>query len=156
VARMLVIDDDDEIRLLVKEILARAGYEVFEASNGTLGLAIVEQKRPDVVITDILMPEMDGVETIINIRCYCPEAKIIAISGGSESSDASLCLRVGETAGASILLRSPSVVRYCLRLSINSLRVDWCSHHSWIRHGAPLGKFQRNTILQEQKWPEFS
>lgn len=57
--RILVIDDDDEIRLLVKKILARDGYEVLEASNGTLGLAIVEQKRPDVVITEVLMPE-DG------------------------------------------------------------------------------------------------
>lgn len=57
--RILVIDDDDEIRLLVKKILARDGYEVLEASNGTLGLAIVEQKRPDVVITEMLMPE-DG------------------------------------------------------------------------------------------------
>lgn len=105
--KILVIDDDDEIRLMLKEMLARAGHEVFEASSGAIGLEIVENERPDVVITDILMPEMDGVETIIHIQCSHPDAKIVAMSGGNECLDARLCLRVGETAGATVMLKKP-------------------------------------------------
>jgi CheY-like chemotaxis protein len=102
-----VIDDDAEIRELIRRILQKAGHEVSEASNGKLGVALYRETNPDLVITDILMPEMEGAETIIHIRTHCVDAKIIAISGGSETLDTSLCLRVGEMVGASVWLPKP-------------------------------------------------
>lgn len=104
---VLVIDDDDHIRELIRRLLVKEGYEVVEAPNGKVGVALFERMQPDLVITDILMPEMEGAETIIQIRCHRPDAKIIAISGGSEFLGASVCLRVGETVGASAILAKP-------------------------------------------------
>jgi CheY-like chemotaxis protein len=104
---ILVIDDDSRIRELIRRVLVKEGYEVVEAPDGKVGVALFEQKRPDLVITDILMPEMEGAETIIHIRSHRPHAKIIAISGGSQLLDASVCLRVGEMVGASAMLVKP-------------------------------------------------
>jgi CheY-like chemotaxis protein len=106
-ALILVIDDDAPVRELIRRVLVKDGYEVVEAPNGKVGVALFEQKRPDLVITDILMPEMEGAETIIHIRSHRPHAKIIAISGGSQLLDSSVCLRVGEMVGASAMLVKP-------------------------------------------------
>ncbi len=63
-ATILVIDDVNEARATISEMLQRGGYEVIEASNGKEGLIMIDQHAPDVVVTDILMPEMEGLETI--------------------------------------------------------------------------------------------
>jgi CheY-like chemotaxis protein len=105
--RILVIDDDDEVRELIGRILGRAGYEVSDAANGKIGFDLYRKERPDLVITDIIMPEMEGVETIIAIRGECLDAKIIAISGGSETIRTSICLSVGSVAGALRTLSKP-------------------------------------------------
>jgi CheY-like chemotaxis protein len=104
---ILVIDDDADIRELIRRLLVKEGYEVVEAPNGKVGVALFEQRHPDLVITDILMPEMEGAETIIRIRCLRPDAKIIAMSGGSQFLNASVCLRVGDMVGASMILEKP-------------------------------------------------
>ena len=81
-ARILVIDDEDALRALIRLVLERAGHEVFDAANGLIGREVLVSNEIDVVITDILMPEMDGIETIRDIRKSNKNTKIIAISGG--------------------------------------------------------------------------
>ena len=84
--RVLVIDDDKDLRRALCEVLSRAGYEAIEAADGRVGLACYREHPADVVITDIFMPEKEGIETILAIRHEFPEARIIAISGGGEGS----------------------------------------------------------------------
>ena len=78
---ILVIDDDPDYRLLVRTLLARAGYRILEASNGLSGLRFVAQTRIDLLITDMIMPEHEGVETILIVRHMHPKLKVLAMSG---------------------------------------------------------------------------
>ena len=81
-ARILVVDDEIEVGAAVRRVLERAGYAVTLANNATEGLEAVAQEPPDVVITDIIMPKVHGVELIKMLRERCPRIRIIAISGG--------------------------------------------------------------------------
>jgi len=82
--RILVIDDDAPFLKVVNVMLATAGYVVQEAANGKIGLACYQQQRSDVVITDILMPDREGLETIRALKVFDPDVKIIAMSVGGE------------------------------------------------------------------------
>jgi len=94
--QVLVIEDDEDVRRLVLRHLVAAGYEVLEAANGTTGLASYRQQQSDLVITDIVMPETEGLETIRELRRLNPEVKIIAISGAvGGRSDGYLGLAMG-------------------------------------------------------------
>jgi len=81
-AKILVIDDDEQVLDMLYESLTREGFDVLKASNGEQGLRIYRQKPVDLIITDILMPEKEGIETIIELRQDFPDVKIIAMSGG--------------------------------------------------------------------------
>ena len=80
---ILVIEDDEAVRGLLLRHLVGAGYEVQEAANGTTGLAAYRHQQSDLVITDIVMPETEGLETIRELRRVNPKVKIIAISGAA-------------------------------------------------------------------------
>ena len=79
--RILVIDDDREILAMLKLLFEEAGYGVVSAENGIEGVSKFIGETPDVVITDISMPHMDGLETIQTVLSMNPKAKIIAMSG---------------------------------------------------------------------------
>src|SRR6185503_5611646 len=81
-ARVLVIDDDEEHRTLVKAMLVSVGHEVEEAKDGGQGLQLVGKRRPDLVLTDISMPGLDGHAVISAIRARHANVPVIAISGG--------------------------------------------------------------------------
>ncbi|MFQ5952494.1 MAG: response regulator [Candidatus Omnitrophota bacterium] len=81
-ARVLIIDDNVEIRDLLRRWLEDEGYKVVEASDGDIGLKLYREEPADLVIADIIMPKKEGIETMLEIRREHPEAKIIAISGG--------------------------------------------------------------------------
>ncbi len=81
--QVLLVDDDSIVLDTLAQILEGAGYDVRAVSNGADALDAYQQQRPDVVVTDIIMPEMDGIEFIQRLRQVDPGAKIIAISGGS-------------------------------------------------------------------------
>jgi two-component system cell cycle response regulator CpdR len=85
-AKILVLDDEQSILLMIKKMLEKAGYEVSVALNGKEGMRLFEKERPDMVITDIIMPEKEGLETIFELRRMYPKLKIIAISGGGRIS----------------------------------------------------------------------
>ena len=82
--RILVIDDDVEFMDVLCKVLRSRGYEVYSALNGKDGVNLYKETPVDLVITDILMPEQDGVELIFSLRKISPEVKIILISGGGK------------------------------------------------------------------------
>jgi CheY-like chemotaxis protein len=84
--RILVIDDESEIRKLFIKKLAGRGYEIIEACDGKEGIKLCHKTRPDLVITDIVMPEKEGIETITELKREFPDIKIIAISGGGRNA----------------------------------------------------------------------
>jgi DNA-binding NtrC family response regulator len=81
-AVILLIDDDERLRRVVARMLASAGHQVVEAENGRLALAMVSGCHPDLVITDVFMPEKGGIETVKSIREQFPAMKFLAITGG--------------------------------------------------------------------------
>jgi DNA-binding NtrC family response regulator len=81
VARILVIDDEEPIRQLLCKILRIENHEVIQAANGREGLQICDLMPVDLVITDIIMPETEGLETIIELRRRHPSLPVFAISG---------------------------------------------------------------------------
>lgn len=80
--RILVIDDEQYILLMLKKMLERAGFDVDIAINGEEGLRYYHKYPADLIITDIVMPEKEGLETIRELKSHNPDIKIIAISGG--------------------------------------------------------------------------
>lgn len=104
--RILIIDDDHHILLMIKKMLERAGFEVDLASNGVEGLELFQRIQADLVITDIIMPEKEGLETIREMKRLQPELKIIAMSGGGKIS-ADNYLETAKIFGASMVLEKP-------------------------------------------------
>ena len=80
---ILIIDDERPIRELLSEVFASAGFEVGTADTGTRGIRSIAERKPDIVVTDILMPDKEGLETILELRRTAPDLPIIAMSGGS-------------------------------------------------------------------------
>ena len=104
--RVLVIEDDEQLRQTLGRLLTRAGYETIEAENGRSGMQQMSQSPADVVITDMIMPDMEGVETILAVRRNYPVAKIMAISGGGRSSAESY-LKIARELGVHKILTKP-------------------------------------------------
>jgi YesN/AraC family two-component response regulator len=105
-ALILLIDDEPEIRSVLRRILLSAGHGVIEAENGKLGLRRLHSDHPDLVITDILMPEKGGIEAIEEIRRAVPAPKIIAMSGGGRYKGFEY-LEIAKWLGADALLVKP-------------------------------------------------
>lgn len=105
-SKILVIDDDPAIRSAMRRILERAGHQVQEASNGLDGLGMVERELPDVVVTDLLMPEKEGIEIIVELRDRFPGLGLVAISGAG-GSDVEGPLMDAELLGADATLPKP-------------------------------------------------
>jgi DNA-binding NtrC family response regulator len=83
-AQVLIIDDDDRFRGVMKEMLSRSGYDVLTAANGKIGIGLYREKRPDLVITDVIMPDKDGAEVIFELQKEFPDVKIIVMTGGGQ------------------------------------------------------------------------
>lgn len=80
--RVLIIDDDEQIRVLLEQMMLWAGFEVMVAENGKVGMQLQRDRPADLVITDLIMPEQEGLETISRLKKDYRGIKIIAISGG--------------------------------------------------------------------------
>jgi len=79
---ILVIDDEKPFRSVLRQVLSKAGYDVVEAADGAEGIQRFYEKPADMIITDIIMPEKEGIETIIELNKAHPDVKFIAMSGG--------------------------------------------------------------------------
>jgi DNA-binding response OmpR family regulator len=105
-ARILIIDDDDQLREMLRKMLERAGYEVLAASDGKVGIEIFNQNAVDLVITDIVMPEKEGIETILELRGHAAKVKIIAMSGGGRIGPGEY-LKLAKRVGADQVFNKP-------------------------------------------------
>lgn len=110
-ARILVIDDDDAIRLSLKLALEDADHLVDEAADGEEGMNRFRMRPADLVITDIFMPEKEGLETIDEIKRNYPKTKIIAISGGGSIGPEDY-LEIAKRVGADCSLFKPFDVQH--------------------------------------------
>ncbi len=104
--KILVIDDNVVVRNTLVQILEGEGYQVVSAEDGRRGLSVFRAEHPDLIITDVIMPEKEGIETIRDIRGECPNAKIIAISGGGRIGNTDF-LRIARQLGASDVIAKP-------------------------------------------------
>jgi DNA-binding response OmpR family regulator len=109
-ARILIIDDNVPTRDILRQALERAGHEVVEASDGRVGIAHQRTMPAEVIITDILMPDQEGFETIRALRRDFPTTGIIAMSGGGQIGCETL-LTVAERLGAQRVLQKPFGLR---------------------------------------------
>ena len=112
-ATILVIDDEEAIRTLLRRTLEGAGYEVLEASNGRLGLELYRERSADLIITDLVMPEMGGLELMVVLTRSFPNVKVIAISGGLGSEGG---LTVAKQLGARHTFQKPFDMGELLRI----------------------------------------
>lgn len=106
-ARILIIDDDDDVRATLALMVRSAGHEVIAPETGPGLRSIVETGQYDVVVTDVLMPDLDGIEIIKLARAAQSHCPIIAISGGSPRMPASVGLKLTEAFGANVVLYKP-------------------------------------------------
>jgi CheY-like chemotaxis protein len=113
---ILIIDDEEEVARALRRVLERAGFAVTTATGGSEGIGAFEREPADLVITDIIMPKMHGIELIKTIRSGHPATRIIAISGGGnfgplqyqpEAITTSAYLAAATQAGADAVLTKP-------------------------------------------------
>ncbi len=108
-ARILVIDDNEDFRDMLCTMLEREGYEVIMAEDGQKGIDHLRKTPSDLVISDIVMPNKEGIETIIELHKDYPEIKIIAISGGGRG-DAKGYLEAAKLFGAHRIFPKPFAI----------------------------------------------
>jgi DNA-binding response OmpR family regulator len=121
-AKILVIDDEPSILLMIKKMLEKAGHEVDMALNGKEGMQLFENNKADLLVTDIIMPEKEGLETIVEMRKKYPDLKIIAISGGGRIS-ADGYLPGAKLLGANMVFQKPLIQKEFLE-AVSSLLKD--------------------------------
>jgi CheY-like chemotaxis protein len=115
-SRILVIDDEPSVRRALRRILEKAGHEIEEAADGAAGIVACAASVPDLIITDIIMPKMNGIDAITSIRQAHPGVRILAISGGGnfepqaykpEAITTSAYLAAAERSGADAVMTKP-------------------------------------------------
>ena len=107
-ARILFVEDDKSPRQIFAGMLRERGYEVLEAENGRKALEYLERGPVDLIITDMVMPEMDGVQTIMAARNRCPGVKIIAVAE-SRFTPAESSLKIARVLGSHKTLVKPLI-----------------------------------------------
>jgi len=116
-ANILVIDDDDLFRTMLVQLLTLDGHHVSIATDGEMGLNLVSKNPPDLIITDILMPKMDGIDFILELARRHISIPVIAVSGGRRSISAEFNLQSAALLGVKATLSKP-FVRDDLRLAL--------------------------------------
>lgn len=119
-ARILVIDDDAQFRSMIRTLLERQDYDVLEAPDGEAGIKLFEGQGADLIVTDIVMPNKEGLETIMELRRKVPRPKIIAVSGGGRIGPESY-LQLAEKFGAVKVFSKPFDLKAFLQAVKESL-----------------------------------
>ena len=119
-ARILLIDDEEPVRTLLRRMLEQFGHTVIEARGGTEGLALFPHAHVELAITDIVMPDKDGLEVLRELRRMDPSVKILAISGADVDRRAARIRNTARLMGAATVLAKPFVADQ-LRAAIDEL-----------------------------------
>jgi CheY-like chemotaxis protein len=109
-SRVLVIDDSEFVRRFLTDVLSEAGYEVTEAENGTSGLEHFQKKRPDLVLLDVLMPDIDGLEVLKRIRETADTLPVLIMTGDDPGWARRTCESYGATGFLSKTLYADKLV----------------------------------------------
>jgi CheY-like chemotaxis protein len=120
-ARILIVDDNDDMREMLRAMVEMNGHQVDEADNGQAGLERFRASTYDIVMTDIIMPDMDGNEVIAALRAADPKLRIVAISGGGRARNLGV-LQVATRFGADRVLSKPFRKEDVLRVLDELLR----------------------------------
>jgi DNA-binding NtrC family response regulator len=104
--RILIIEDDILVQKMLLQTFERAGFQVVTANNGRIGIRLFQDRSFDVVITDLIMPDMEGIETITKLKKKDPQVKVIAISGGGRNRPEDY-LAIAEKLGAELTFTKP-------------------------------------------------
>ena len=118
-AKIYVFDDEPAILMMIKKMLEKEGHEVDVALNGKDGMELFKKNIPDLLVTDIIMPEREGLETIFALRTTYPKLKIIAISGGGRISPSGY-LPGAKLLGADLVFEKPLVQKEFIK-AVSSL-----------------------------------
>jgi CheY-like chemotaxis protein len=108
--RVLLIDDEEMVRQVVRRMLERSSHEVTEAENGRVGLERLKAGGFDLAITDIVMPEMEGLDLLAAVRQLYPDLKVIVMSGGDRTGNIDI-LGTAEKLGASAVMHKPITLK---------------------------------------------
>ncbi len=108
-ARIIVVDDERVVRMLLEEMLRRAGHEIESCEDAFTALESIAKAQPDLLITDIFMPDKSGLEMILELRQSNPSLKIIAISGDAPGHEGACkeCLEVAKCLGSARIIEKP-------------------------------------------------
>ena len=106
-AKILIVDDEPIMRDMLTQMLLQDHHEVLMAENGEQGCAIYREEQPELIITDIVMPEKNGLEMLMDLKKEFPELRVIAISGGGGITGAFDYLPVAKLVGADQILKKP-------------------------------------------------
>ena len=129
-ARILIVDDDADLLRMLRGILEVHGHTVSTASNGRDALNLTQRDRPDIVITDIFMPEMDGLELIRALQAESPRPALIALTGGGGGLMGSeFSAQLAADLGADLALEKP---------------LDTAALLGWLARPGSLAKDKRN------------
>ena len=120
---ILIIDDEPQIRSMIRLILERSGYTVIEASDGIEGIRRFREKPADLIITDLIMPNKDGIGLIIELKKEFPDVKIVAMSGGGLNRPEGY-LRGAQKLGAACTLSKPINRQELLRVVRDTLNTE--------------------------------
>ena len=120
---VLIVDDNGPVRETIAGLLEENGFATLEAENGEVALRIIESERPEVVITDIVMPVMDGVSMISEMSENFPDTKLIAISGANPSNGIDF-LDTAQKLGASRVLAKPFKPREIVDAVVSLFSLD--------------------------------
>ena len=117
-ARILLIDDDEQFRGMLLQMLSKDSHQITIAHDGDEGLRLAQQLKPDLIITDILMPHKDGIEMIMALNGAGSQTPIIAMSGGRRNISAEFNLESASLIGVKATLAKP-FARADLRAAID-------------------------------------
>ncbi len=120
---ILIIDDEAQIRSMLRLILERAGYKVIEAADGVEGIRLYRREQTDLIITDLIMPNKDGIGMIIDLKKEFPGIRIIAMSGGGLNKPEGY-LKGAQRLGARYTLSKPIDREQLLRAVKDTLKQD--------------------------------
>lgn len=136
VAAVLVIDDEWGVRETVRILLEHQGHTVIRAEDGRVGLQRFREHQPDIVLTDLLMPQVSGFEVIQEVKRQSPQTRVIAMSGGTLGLD---LLGMAQNAGAAAVIRKP-FQRQELLAATGAAK---CEHPQEISARAPIQSLQQ-------------